>query len=120
MGKFALSVCFVFSAVLGALAAVKPANDVNDPTAAPSIVSDCDVDAGDTLSGYAWDCDAPVDVIAKWDDTGKHVNGSPVMGSSSSTDFDFVTTSNDNGRTFTITAFDGVGNDFSKQITVNN
>lgn len=119
MKKFALSVCLVFSAVLGAFAAANPATDVIDLTEAPEIVSDCDVDAGDTLSGYAWDCDAPVDVIAKWDHDGSHVDGSPVVGNSSSTDFEFETDLSDTGHTFTITAYDGNGNYATKQITVN-
>ena len=87
---------------------------------APDLSVDCDVDAGDTLSGFAEDDDPPVDVEAIWDDTLTDLSGSPQLGGfGKRTNFNFHTDPSDSGRTFTITATDKYGHEKSKQITVN-
>ena len=103
--------------IVAAMAIAKP--DVSDPTEAPEISANCFIDAGDTLSGFAEDCDFPVEVEARWDDTGNHVSGSPATGGlSSKTHFNFATSVGDANRTFTITATDSKGHWITKQVTV--
>ena len=87
---------------------------------APDISADCDVDEGDTLSGYAEDDDPPVSVKAVWNDTLTHLDGSPQPGGLGfQTNFHFDTDIGDSGRTFTITATDANGHEKSKTVFVN-
>ncbi len=96
------------------------ASPIRNVDEAPDLSVDCDVDAGDTLSGYAEDDDPPVDVEAIWNDTFTDLDGSPQLGGfGNRTNFNFHTDPSDSGRTFTITATDKFGHEKSKTVFVN-
>ena len=116
-----LNLCLGFAIFFPVAFAVgAPEAGINDPTEAPEIVVDCDVDAGQTLDGHAWDSDAPIRVEAIWDDDLTDVTGSPDPGGFGTHNyFAFSTVSGDSGRTFTITATDRKGHEATKRITVN-
>ncbi len=118
--KKLLSVCLLFSLIIGgSFALALPHPDINDPSEPPDIEADCVVNAGDSLLGYAWDCDAPIDVEARWNGSGLHLSGSPDPGGLGTKNyFSFATSLGDSGKTFTIIATDGKGYEHCKIVTV--
>ena len=105
---------------IGAMVLVMAVSDENEPTSNPQIIAadPAEVSAGDCFGGSVEDADAPISVVAIWDDgSGPIPNTGGTGGFGGTTvNFSFCTSSSDIGKTFTIIATDVNGN--SSQITV--